>query len=327
MRRALGFLPILSERSVARRLTIAILLLVGVWLRLQHLDEHGSDVLTVTREAIRHVATGENPYGHGYVDSIPPGAPYAYGPLALVYYALMPGQIELYASIAVLVVLALGNRIMGLAWLAFWAPLWVLANDGSNDTSVGLLLLGALALLGRWPAGAAVALAAVVAVKPYALAFLPPLLAFGGWTLLVPFALASLAAWGPALVLWGPGSILWSLQAATNVHEEPWYSLGALLNAYPYRRPLLAMIQLACGGTAALLSLRFARTPRAVVGWGSLIFAGTLFTGWWATVAYWAAVVPALAWHLDGWFRDAASRVSRPAAARAVDVPRPRPAE
>lgn len=322
MRRALDSIPILVEPSLLRRALIAVLLLLGVWLRLQHLDEHGSDVLAVTRDAIRYALAGGNPYGHGYPSSTPAGAPYAYGPLALLYYALMPERVELLASVLVLALLAMGNRLLGLACLAVWEPLWILASDGSNDSSVGLLLLGALILAGRRPQAGAAALAAVVAFKPYALAFLPPLLAFGGWSLLAPFLMASVAAWGPALVAWGPAAILRSLQGAMEIHRAPWYSLAAFLEASRAQRPLFAIVQVGTGGLLALLSLRWARSPRAVAGWGSVIFAGTLFTGWWATVAYWAAIAPALAWYLDSWIVDAVGSAAR----RVPRVPPPRSA-
>ena len=241
---------------MVRRLAVALLLVVGVVLRLAHLDENGSDVLTVTRQAIRYLEAGYNPYGHGYLDSTPPGAPYAYGPLALLYYAVMPERIELYASVLTLAVFALANRLLGLAWLALWMPLSVLASDGSNDTSVGLLLLGALVLATRHPRAGAGVLAAVVAVKPYVLAFLPPMLGAYGLSVLAPFLVGTAAAWGPALLLWSPSAILWSFQAALEVHDQPWYSLGALIDATPDQHRILPILQVGSGGLAALGSLR-----------------------------------------------------------------------
>jgi hypothetical protein len=82
--------PALTQPDAPRWRLIAILLLAGIALRILHADEFGSDVLAVTRSAIRYVSMGENPYGHGYLDSRPPGAPFAYGPLALLWYAAMP---------------------------------------------------------------------------------------------------------------------------------------------------------------------------------------------------------------------------------------------
>jgi len=76
-----------------------------------------------------------NPCGHGYEVSRPPGAPCAYGPVALAWYALLPQTIELIASTAVLVLLAASGRLLGLAICALAVPLATLASDGSNDSS------------------------------------------------------------------------------------------------------------------------------------------------------------------------------------------------
>lgn len=296
-------LSVIANSDLLRRCLIAALLLVGVALRILHDGEMGSDVLVVTQSAIDDVIRGENPYGHGYPTSRPPGAPFAYGPLALVWYAITPRTIELVSSVAVLVALAASQRLIGLAMCALWVPLAILANDGSNDSSAGLFLLGALVLAERSPRLGAVALAAVVAFKPYALAFLPPLVAFGGPGVLLPFLLASALAWGPAIALWGAGSILASFRMAMEVHVLPWYSLAAALRLDAGWRPALGLVQLTCGLAASLASLRFARSARGMVAWGIVIFAGTLFTGWWATLAYWAAVIPIAAWHIDAWYR------------------------
>ncbi len=311
MPRAIPLPPILSESSLGRRMAIGALLLLGVWLRVSHADEHGSDVLSVTHAALSWVGMGENPYGHGYAVSQPPGAPFAYGPLALLWYAVTPGNIELIVSVLLLFIMALANRLLGLAGLALWIPLGILANDGSNDTSAGLFLLGAMLLAERRPGWGAAALAGVVAFKPYALAFLPPLVAFAGPGVLIPFALASTIAWGPAVLLWGAGNIVTSLRMATDVHAAAWYSLGELLKVAHSRRGALLVVQLASGAAASIVSLLLVRSARRMAVWGTVIFAATLFTGWWATVAYWAAVVPLLAWHVDAWFADAAGWAAR----------------
>jgi hypothetical protein len=294
-----------ADPASMRRGLVIILLFAGIALRLLHRNVVGSDVLETTYAAIATVLDGGNPYGHGYSISRPPGAPYAYGPFALVWYAVLPRTIELLASTAVLFILAWAERIVGLAICALWVPLAVLANDGSNDSSVGLLLLGALVLAERSPRLGAGALALVVAFKPYALAFLPPLVAFGGLSVLVPFAAVSLVAWGPAIALWGAGSILTSFRMATQVHPLPYYSLAAILRAQPPASPIFLVIQLVCGAFATIGSLIWARTARSMVAWGIVIFVATLYTGWWSTAAYWAAVVPIAAWHIDAWLREA----------------------
>ena len=41
-----------------------------------------------------------------------------------------------------------------------------------------------------------------------------------------------------------------------------------------------------------------------MVAWGILIFSATLFTGWWATIAYRVTLASIAASHLDAWYRD-----------------------
>jgi hypothetical protein len=297
-------LPLPADPDPLRRRIVVVLLFAGIALRLLHQGQIGSDVLQTTRAAIDLVLSGGNPYGHGYEASRPPGAPFAYGPLALLWYALLPRVVELLASSAVLFLLAWTRRMIGLAICALWVPLAVLANDGSNDSSAGLLLLGALVLAERSPRLGAAALALVVAFKPYALAFLPPLIGYAGVSVVAPFVAASLVAWGPAIALWGANNILTSFQMAMQVHVVPYYSLGAILHSDRSLRPAHAVLQAVMGGLTSLASLRWARTPRAMVAWGIVIYAATLFTGFWGTAAYWAAVLPIGAWHVDAWLRS-----------------------
>ena len=44
----------------------------------------------------------------------------------------------------------------------------------------------------------------------------------------------------------------------------------------------------------------------------SLVFAATLFLGWWGTFAYFAAVAPILCWNLDDWLGLGSGRVVWP---------------
>jgi hypothetical protein len=296
--------PLPDDPFLLRRRLIVLLLFAGIALRLLHQGVIGSDVLATTRAAVALVLDGGNPYGHGFAASSPPGAPFAYGPLAIVWYALLPNVVELVASSVVLFLLAATDRVLGLALFALWGPLAALANDGSNDSSAGLLLLGALVLAERSPRLGAGALAVAVAFKPYALAFLPPLVGFGGLSVLAPFLAVSLVAWGPAVALWGADNIVASFRMAMEIHRSPYFSLGALIRANASIRPFLGVLQIALGGLASLGSLLGARSARSMVAWGILIYAVTLYSGWWSTVAYWAAVAPIAAWHIDAWFED-----------------------
>jgi hypothetical protein len=287
-------------------LAIAMLLFVGLWLRSTAAVTGFSDVLGVTSAAVRLMTSGGDPYGIGYQESFPPGAPFAYGPFALLWYlpaVANPRSLELLVSLVTLGVLAARGRPLGLAIYAVLPALLVTATDGSNDTSAGLILLLALLAAERQPVAGAVLLGVAAAFKPYALAWLLPLLAYGGvvWPL-VAFVVASLAIWGPALLLWGPSAILWSFRTADEIHAQAYYSLawvtggGSVMSAGSWQ-----LLRLLAGGVVAIATLPLVRTARSFVVVGAGVYAITLFTGWWSTFAYLAAIAPIVCWHLDDW--------------------------
>ena len=149
-----------------------------------------SDVLQVVQAAVRMVQAGGNPYGVGYPESFPPGAPYAYGPDRARLVLVRGGEPQgLRAAAGVRHGRAPGPprvACSGLAIYAVLAPLLVTASDGSNDTSAGIALLIALLVAQRSPIAGGFLLALAAAFKPYAAAWLPPLMAYGGivWPLL-----------------------------------------------------------------------------------------------------------------------------------------------
>ena len=283
---------------------IVVLLLVGLALRAVPSSGY-SDVLAVTEAAAREMLAGGNPYGHGFEASVPPGAPFAYGPLALLWYLPSladPGRMELLASVLVLGLLAVRGRPLGLAIYAVTPAFVVAAGDGSNDTTAGLLILVALLAAVRVPLLGAALLALAVAFKPYALAWLPGLVGFAGFGPLLVFVAASAALWLPALLAWGPGSLLWSFREAEALHERPYYSLAyALGGSDDVPKEAWSLLRLVAGVAAATLSFVFARSAAALIIGGSLVFAATLFLGWWGTFAYLSAVAPIICWHLDDW--------------------------
>ena len=265
-----------------------------------------SDVLTVTKAAIDQMLSGGNPYGHGFAESNPPGAPFAYGPLALLWYLPVksePYRLELAISILLLAVLALRGRMLGLAIFATLPPLIVTAADGSNDTSAGLLLLIALLLAPRIPWAGSVALGVAAAFKPYALAWLVPLVPYAGFSVLIPFAAATIVTWGPALLIWGPDNILWSLRQADAIHRTAYYALAYAIGEQRYgsRRTVFSVLRFVAGGLLASLTFSMVRSSRGFIVAGVAIFLATLFLGWWSTFAYVAAIAPILCWHLDDW--------------------------
>ena len=295
---------------------VIILLAVGIALRVAPATGF-SDVLVTTEAAIREMLAGGDPYGHGYDQSTPPGAPFAYGPVALLWYLpslARPVLMELSASFVVLGLLALRGRPLGLAVYAVTPAFVVAATDGSNDTTAGLLLLVALLTALRRPVAGAVLLAVAAAFKPYALAWLPGLIAYAGSIgPLVAFVVATAVAWLPAMMAWGPESLLWSFRRADEIHAQPYYSLAYGLGS-PESVPKAAWqaVRVGVGVLLAVLSLRLVRSAASFIIVGALVFGATLFLGFWSTFAYLAAVAPIICWHLDDWLGLGTQRVVWP---------------
>ena len=55
------------------------------------------------------------------------------------------------------------------------------------------------------------------------------------------------------------------------------------------------------GAVTAIVGWQWVRTARSFVLVGIAVFLVTLFTGWWSTFAYLAAIAPIVCWHLDDW--------------------------
>ena len=306
----------LSLRWRIGPVVVVVLLLVGIALRAAP-SSGFSDVLLVTEAATREMLAGGNPYGHGYEASFPPGAPFAYGPLALLWYLpslAHPGRLEMLASVVVLGLLALRGRLLGLAIYAVTPAFVVAASDGSNDTTAGLLILIALLVAVRKPFAGAVLLALAVAFKPYALAWLPGLIAYAGAIApLLAFLAATALVWLPAVVAWGPSSLTWSFREADGLHAQPYYSLAYAVGS-PEGVPKFAWdtLRLGAGIALALANLLLVRSATSFILGGTLVFVATLFLGWWGTFAYLAAVAPILCWHVDDWLGLGAQRIVWP---------------
>ena len=295
---------------------VVVLVVVGLGLRLAPASGF-SDVLVVSEAASRLMLDGGNPYGVGYPESVPGGAPFAYGPLALLWYLPSldhPGRLELLASCLVLGVLAVRGRPLGLAVYAVTPAFVVAATDGSNDTTAGLLILVSLLVAVRAPVAGAVSLAVATAFKPYALAWLPGLIAYAGAVgPLIAFLLASAAVWLPALMAWGPDQLLWSFRKADEIHAQPYYSLAyGLGSSSSLPRELWQALRVGMGVLVAVLSLLLVRSAGSLIAMGALVFGATLFLGWWGTFAYLAALAPILCWHLDDWLGLGRQRVIWP---------------
>ena len=286
---------------------VAIVVLLAVGIGLRTLPPTGfSDVLVVTEAAIREMLGGGSPYGHGFAVSVPPGAPYAYGPVALIWYLPSlddPGRMELLASLVILGLLAARGRPLGLAIYAVTPALIVTTGDGANDTSAGLLILVSLLIAVRAPVAGGVLLAIATAFKPYALAWLPGLVAYAAAAgPLLAFAAVSLLTWGVAAIAWGPSPIIRSFQQADAIHGRSYYSLAyALGEPEGVPRAAWQALRIGVGVLLAVASFVLVRSATSFVIVGALVFGATLFLGWWSTFAYLAAVAPVICWHLDDW--------------------------
>ncbi len=286
---------------------IAVLLGVGIALRLAVFDHRASDVLDVTGDALRRAFLGFSPWGHGFASSRPTGAPFPYGPLGLFWYTPAidaPRQLELFVSCAILAMLAVHGRPLGLAVYATAPTLVLTATDGSNDTSAGLLIMVALVVAAKRPWLGAALLAVAVAFKPYAAAWAPALFVYGGLPALAAFGLTSLAVWAPSAVNWGIGNYFRSLQAAEETHFGTYWSIGVIYeSAFNHSAPREALnaMRLVLAATIGISSLWFIKSMDRVILSGIAVFVVVMFGGYWGSYAYLGAIAPIICWRLDDW--------------------------
>ncbi|HJP89317.1 MAG TPA: hypothetical protein VJ850_09815 [Candidatus Limnocylindrales bacterium] len=317
---AIGLTLLAATRWKLRWLPVIVLVGCAIALRLAMFGTHASDVSDVTRQAIQYAFGGDNPYGFGYGVSRPIGAPFPYGPVDLLWYAPFafdPTVLELMISIGITIMLAIraaNGRPVGLAIFALAPPLVLASVDGSNDTSAGLLILAALVLAARRPKLGAALLAVAVAFKPYAIAWLPPLVAFAGIPTLGAFLAASVVAWAPVIWPWGIGSYFKSLQLAQETHlRSAYWSLGAILDSFAPDAVARALetIRYFVAGLVAIYGSARIRTMDGVILVGTLVFLIAQFAGYFGSYVYLAAIAPILCWRVDDWVRRALPEAAR----------------
>ena len=341
---AIALTLVAAARWQLRWLPVIVLVLCGIALRLAVFTTESSDVSDVTTVAINTMLNGGNPYGVGYIVSRPTGAPFPYGPVALLWYLPFfrdPAMIEFIISTALMLyfgVRAAAGRPVGLVIFALAPPLVLATVDGSNDTSAGLMILAALVVAARRPAMGAVLLAVAVAFKPYAVAWLPPLVLWAGLSTLVAFAVASLVAWSPVLLAWGPSSYLRSLSMAHEVHlRQAYWSLAAILDGIMPGAGLRALetIRYFLSAAVAVIGGLRVRSIDGVIIVGTVVFLIAQFGGYFGSYVYLAAVAPILCWRVDDWLRrglpeltrayaevpDITRRFRRPAATTSASLP------
>lgn len=316
---AIALTLVAAVRWQLRWVPVVVLVGCAIALRLAMFDTESSDVSDVTSVAIGTVLNGGDPYGIGYLASRPAGAPFPYGPLVLLWYmpaVSNPKVIELLVSVGLLLYFAVRagrGRPIGLAVFAVAPPLVMAAVDGSNDTSAGLLILVALVLAARRPVLGAVVLAAAVAFKPYAVAWVPPLVLWAGLPALAAFAVASVVAWSPVLFVWGPASYLRSLAMAQETHlRQAYWSLGAIVDGLaPGAGRVLETARYFLSGAVAVLGGLRVRSIDGVILVGAIVFLIAQFAGYFGSYVYLAAVAPILCWRVDDWLRRGLPEVMR----------------
>ena len=310
---------IACARWQLRWVPVVVVIACGVALRWSASNVQSSDVSDVTRVAIMTMQEGTNPYGIGYFISRPPGAPFPYGPVDLFWYLPFlsdPTQLEMLVTFALLGYLGVRagtGRPIGLVVFALAPPLVLASVDGSNDTSAGLFILIALALAAKRPALGAGLLAVAVAFKPYALAWLPPLVIWAGAPAVFGFLAASFLAWSPVLLVWGVESYWRSLAMAQQTHlRDAYWSLASIWDGLdPGTAPrALETIRYFLSGAVAVLGGLRVRSIDGVIVVGTAGFMIAQFAGYFGSYVYIAAVAPVICSRVDDWLRQVLPELS-----------------
>jgi hypothetical protein len=263
----------------------------GAWLRVMYLGfPETSDQLMVARAALDLVLAGGNPYGIGYEASMPPGAPFIYGPLAVLAGGLrVPG--EALAAVGILALLAGTRSWLTLAVYAAFHAAVQFGTSGINDQVPAFLLFAGLVALERRRLVGGLLIAISAAFKPYSLAWFLPAMGYGGVMVAVTMLLVSAALWSPLLV-WGPASFLRSAEMAAVLHaaQPPQNGLNV---------PVLRILAV----PLAVASV-FVRRWWLVVVSGAAVFCVALFLNSWASYGYWFVVLPPLGMLVERWWRE-----------------------
>lgn len=286
------------------RLAALALVAGGVVLRLSVAGVWQADPVAVTVAAGQAALNGYDPYGHGYAAAVPPGAPFPYGPLALVWN--LPGQIvESAASVATMLLFVLTGSWITLGLYAADSFAVHSATQGVNDLSPGLLIAVGLLVLRKRPVIGGLVLAMAAAVKPYAFAWFPAAVGYAGLPALLGLAGGSLVLWSP-LVDWGLTSYLKSVAMARAVHAFP--------NALNIPELRVLGIPIAIAGL-------WVRRWEVMVALGAVVFTVVLFFDHWASKGYWLAVLPIVGIAAEGWVVRRAPTLVRLLRARPASVP------
>ena len=280
----------LAAIPLSLRWPVPTIIAASLILRLGFVDRCCADQIIVSQSAWERVLSGLGPYGVGYASAIPPGAPYPYGPLGIIWW--LPGSVvEFVAAVAIMGILVWQRAFVTLAVFGLWQasirPQWV----GINDYSPGLLILIAMLALRSRPLVGAAVLAVAAALKPYAFAWFLPAVGFGGWGVAAGLLGATAVLWSPLLWWGGPATYFESVRMATALH---------LVQRDALNLPALRWLAL----PIALAGLWVRRWEWSVLV-GSAVFVVFLFLDFWASYGYWLAVLPISGVALESLARSA----------------------
>jgi hypothetical protein len=272
----------------------------SIVLRLGYVDVCCTDQIAVSNAAWERVSHGlGGPYGVGYAETVPPGAPFPYGPLGLVWWLAGPIT-EFGAALGIMVVLVWQRAFVTLAMFAAWQPWVYLTFAGLNDYSPALLLLVGLIAIRSRPLLGAGTLAVAAALKPYAFAWFLPAIGYAGLRGAAVMAVTTALLWSPLFLWWGGvPAFLETVRLAAQAHPE----------ANAVNLPILRW------GAVPFVALSLlARRWDDMVILGSAAFIIYLFLDRWASGGYWIAVVPILGLALESRFHPitpGAARMAR----------------
>lgn len=259
-----------------------------------------SDPLEVSLQASDRALAGFDPYGGFVYEQGRTAAVYPYGPLGLVTYRLgIPA--EMLAVLGTSAVLIWQRAWLTLAFFNAWPQLLLAPAIGNNDFSVGFVLLMALVVLPARPKLAMALLAAAIAIKPYAAAWLLPAIGFAGTSAgLIGFA-ASVILWFPVLFIWG----LPSFVASMHTLEATWREQATLgHSSWAFADlPLMRLVAFPIGLAGLLV-----RSWRGVMLVGSVVFVTFLGFAPSAHAGYLGALIPVIGLALESTGRHTAHR-------------------
>jgi hypothetical protein len=306
---AIGLLAI-AVRLRDRPLAVGLLILcTSAVMRLGFPGIGYGDQIAVSHSALERVLAGGSPYGVGYASTTPPGAPFPYGPLGLIWW--LPGPIiEFAAALGMVAVLMRERAWLSAAFIAGWYPSVALSLVGVNDFSPGLLLLVAMIGLRSHRVLGAGLLAVAAAIKPYAFAWYLPAIGYGGLSVFAVLLASTAILWSPLFLWWGGvSSFIETVRLAARSHPDPGYSVNA---------PSLRWLAV----PYLVLSI-VARRWEDMVIFGSAVFVILLFLDKWASNGYWLAVLPVLGLALELRFLPDPDVQDRPRRRRGDARPRP----